>query len=131
MQKLESPLYLSRQFVLLHLIVLLGSLGVICYSSLPWLVKLILLVLSVLYSGFILYQQQQWQFIQLDENGWQLQRGKERYAIDIAGESTVTSFVTVLRFRVPGNRFKQSCVIFKDTMEPEVYRRMVVCLRFF
>ena len=131
MQKLESPLQLSKQFVLINLIMLVGSLWILCYAPTYWIIKLFLITTCIFYSVYILYRQKQWQSIRFDEKGWWLQNADGVCNIEIAGDSTVTAYVTVLRFSIPGKRFKQACVIFKDAMHADAYRQMVVRLRYF
>lgn len=110
---------------------LLGSLAIICYLPFIGVMKLVLIGLCVLYSVSILRKQRQYQFIRHNKEGWWLRSADEEYKIEIVGDSTVTIFVTVLRFIVTGKKFKQSCVIFKDAMDGDTYRKMIVRLRYF
>lgn len=130
MQELGSTLHLSKQFVLLHLVMLLGSLALIGYLSCAWEIKVLMMVVCVVYSAYILKYQRQWQSIRHDKNGWWLTSAGKECNIEIIGDSTVTAYVTVLRFIVEGRKFKQACVIFKDSMEADAYRKMVVRLRY-
>jgi len=131
MQELGSTLHHSKQFVLLHLVMLLGSLAMISYLSCAWKIKLLVIVGCVLYSVHILKRQRQWQYIRHDKSGWWLTSAGKECNIEISGDSTVTAYVTVLRFIIPEKKFKQTCVIFKDAMDADSYRKMVVRLRYF
>jgi hypothetical protein len=129
MQKFASQLHLSKQFILLHLAMLFGSLAIVWY--LPWtgIIKTAVMFACFGYSFFILHQHRRWRAIRHDESGWWLQHADEEFNIEIAGESTVTTYVTVLRFIIPGKRLKQSFVIFRDAMRGDSYRQFVVRLR--
>ena len=48
---------------------------------------------------------------------------------EIKKDSTVTTALCVLRFIVPGKRLRPACVIFKDSLDREKYRQLLVWLR--
>lgn len=48
---------------------------------------------------------------------------------EIAGDTTLTQFVCILRFKAGEGRFKKSCIIFKDSLPEGQYRRLIVILK--
>jgi hypothetical protein len=131
MQKFASTLHLSKQFMLLNAILLSGSLAVVYYLPLAGLIKVVLSGILLSYTGYIFHKQMYWRSIKQDANGWWLCSKGHAFKAKISGDSTVTSYVTILRFTVPGAYWKQSCIIFKDAMQSDVYRQLVLRLRFF
>ncbi len=127
MQKFASTLKFSKQFLLLNLSLLLGSMAIIFYLSFGIILKGLLLIFVLIYGFFILRQSQPWHTIRHDNSGWWL----DEFNIDILGESTVTAHVTILRFVISPGRRKQTCIIFKDAMTGDQYRQFVVRLRKF
>jgi hypothetical protein len=65
----------------------------------------------------------------LNNDTWMLFTKEKTLTGELSGDSTVTSLVVILRFIIPGSRFKCSCVIFKDALDLSVYRNLLVQLR--
>jgi hypothetical protein len=63
-------------------------------------------------------------------NQWLLHMRNETYTAEIKGDSTVTAFVAILRFKMEGKRFAQSCIIFRDSLADGTYRDLLIRLRF-
>ena len=135
MQNIDIHLKPSILFVSLILMMTGISLIVICFLPIFLVVKIILLIITLGYGmpilqrdGFLRHSQSIIGLNLNKEGEWQLRsRSKEISAI-LLGESTVTPFVCVLRFALPHQRKKQSCVIFKDSVEKEVYRKLLSTL---
>ncbi|MEO8965756.1 MAG: protein YgfX [Gammaproteobacteria bacterium] len=129
MQKIENQLHPSRQFILLHSTILICSIAIII--SLPFMasLKLAFIAATLIYSAFIQYGQHQWQAIRVSPDGWALQRSNQYLPIEIVGDSTITTRVSVLRFVITGERCRSSCLIFKDSMDGDAYRQLIVRLR--
>lgn len=62
---------------------------------------------------------------------WLLYTHKHTYEAELLGDSTVTSFVSVLRFRIPQSYWPKSCVIFRDSLPLDHYRKLLVVLRMY
>ncbi len=130
MQKLESKFQISKLFILIQVVLALGSIAIVCYLTMALAIKIALISGILLYSRIIFKDQLQWEAIRHDTNGWSLRRLGEDIPIEIAGESTVTHYVSILRFILPGKRLKSACVIFRDNLEQDHYRQLIVRLRY-
>ena len=131
MQKFESTLHLSNYYVLIQLILVVGSLASVAYLTVNGLIKCLLIFGVLGYGIWTIYRHFQWQVIGQDEDGWYLKSADKKIPIAVKEESTVTSLVSVLRFNLPEKRFTQSYVIFKDAMPMGNYRQFIVRMRFF
>lgn len=132
----EFKLKPSRQFV--AVILLACGISVAAAFSLPvnhWL-HFVALLIAVAYVGYIL-----WRFglllshdaiisIRHHSNGeWRLKTRRSEYPATILGDSTATTRVMVLRFKVVGHFWQQSCVIFRDSLSADAYRQLLVLLK--
>ena len=132
MQNIDMLLKPSIFFISLILMMTGGSLVIIYFLPIFHLIKIFLSLITLEYGRRILWREgflrhpQSILGLSLNKEGaWQLRsRSKEISAI-LLGESTVTPFVCVLRFALPHQRKKQSCVIFKDSVKKEVYRKFL------
>lgn len=131
MPKFESTLHLSNYFILIQAIMLFGSMISVCYLPFSGLIKAISIIGLLGYSGWNLYGHLQWQGIGQDMDGWYLQKAGEKIPISLSGDSTITSFVSILRFKQEGKFLKQSCMIFKDALSAVMYRELVVRIKHF
>ena len=129
MQKLDIRVNLSKQLILLKIALLLMSEGIIISLPFTVAVKSILISGVLLYSCAVLYRHCLLQFLTHDENGWRIKTRHGEFLGELCGDSTVTSLLSVLRFKVPGKFFKQSFVVFHDAMEKEQYRQLIVRAR--
>lgn len=104
--------------------------AIVCYLSFAWIIKIALILLALIYGGLAFHQQLQWQAIKHDENGWWLKHAGQEWNVEMSGDSTITGYVLVLRFNIPGKRWKKSCVIFRDAVvSHDIYRQLIVRLR--
>lgn len=131
MQKFASTLHLSRYFVLIQLIMLVGSLVSVGYLSLAALPTITLILGLSGYCVWNVYSQKQWQAIGHDANGWYLNKAGSLIPIVPSGDSTLTSIVSIIRFKQDKKRLKQSCIIFKDSLSDDNYRRLLVRMKYF
>ncbi len=131
MPKFESTLHFSKYFTFIQVILLMGAL--ISTDALPFsgVIKSALVVCLVGYFLWNLYSHQTWQAIGQDKEGWYLQRSGEKTHITLSGDSTLTGWVSVLRFTRQENHFKQSCLIFRDALPADGYRQLFVRLKYF
>lgn len=131
MQRFVSTLHFSKHFTAIQLIILLGSMASILYLPWGWLNKALLIGMVIGYGIFNFYRQNAWDAIGHDADGWFLRKNDTQTGICLAGDSTVTPWMTVLRFHYTNKRRVQSYMIFKDAMPEEVYRQFIVRLRYF
>lgn len=59
---------------------------------------------------------------------WHLYVGDKIYEAELCGDSTVTRFITILRFRLANHFFVQSCIIFPDSLPADRYRQLLILL---
>ncbi|EKD54978.1 MAG: hypothetical protein ACD_60C00029G0005 [uncultured bacterium] len=131
MQKFESKIHLSKQYLLLYLTVVLGSVMIIIYLPLNGWLKCFLMSMTMGYGVFIFWKHHEWQAILHTEEGWAIRHKNEIWPIEVRGESTVTFWVSVICFTIPEKNLKRSCVIFNDALEKDHYRQLLVRLRNF
>ena|SRR3990167_9420575 len=69
-------------------------------------------------------------YLQYQANGhWLIEIQNRLHAAKLSGHSTVTTWVSVLRFRLPDRYWPITCVIFKDSFKEDDYRKLTVILR--
>ncbi len=129
MQKLASPLRLSKLFIVMQMVMAVISIAIVCYLTEALLIKILLICGIVVYSYFILKNQLKWEAISHDTSGWSLRSAGENIPIEITGDSTVTHLVSVLRFKTQEKRRKEACIIFRDSLPENIYRQLIVQLR--
>lgn len=135
MHEIGIELRPSKQFIALILLLIIASFSAIDYLPLPVGIKLLLSSFSLAYGAWILLKDglllHKSSIVRLliEKEVCYLSNHEEVFAASLMGDSTVTGWVCVLRFRLANKRFKKSVVIFKDMVEPEMYRRLVVFLR--
>lgn len=135
MLEINIDLKPSKQFIFLMIVVIVGSLGNIYYVPLSFTIKLLLTVFTLSYGGFIIWKYglltHPHSIVKLvhDKQGWQVREQRKFYPVKLSGDSTLTTHLCVLRFIIPNKRFKRSCVIFKDAVEQDQYRKLLIALR--
>jgi hypothetical protein len=129
MQKLAIQLHPSKWFNRCQTVLLLTSLVVIFYLPAPGWFKFSLLPVVILYSLFIFYRHRALRALSHDDQGWQLQTADGLFEAALCGDSTVTTWVSILRFKLPGHAFKRSYVLFHDAMRADQYRKLIVHAR--
>jgi hypothetical protein len=138
MLDLEFKLKPSKFYLLLQMAILIAS-GVIvlCLPVAMWLMTILLLVLSI-YGAYMLWQfgflLSPYSVISLrrhQDGSWLLQTNNKTYNAELRGDSTVTGFVSVLRFRLPKQSWPLSCIIFRDSLQADFYRRLLVVLKMY
>lgn len=136
MQKIDIELKSSKRFISLIGLVLMGSIVIIVSLSLSAWLKSVLIIGTLAYAIWILWiaglmkSSRSIIGLQLLAGGvCKLHYPLHTTAAEIKRDSTVTTALCVLRFIVPGKRLRPSCVIFKDSLDQEKYRQLLVWLR--
>jgi hypothetical protein len=126
----------SRQFIALILLALIMALGAIWALSLSIALRGLLLGLTACYGVYILRRYGLLRtkdslvaFRVLESGTWHLITNDKVYAGELAGDSTITGRLLVLRFAQNGAKLKRTFVIFKDALEASIYRRLLIQLR--
>lgn len=132
MQNIDITLKPSKQFLVFISALLLGSFMVIASLSLLSWIKIVLgLVLTgygikLFWCDILLRSRRS--IIRLNkqnDGSWRLYDRKGAFTGLLAGDSTVTGFLCVLRFRVQGCFFKRSSLIFRDSVGADTYRKLL------
>ena len=132
MQKIVIDLRPSKIFLIGQLLVLLACSGVICCLPFNLVIKLALSIGVLIYGFFIVYRYglllSPYAIRSIMHNGeqWLVRDGQNEVTAELVGDSTVTTLVSILRFAIPGEKFKRSCVVWKDSTTVELYRQLRV-----
>jgi len=132
MQKLEIKLKASKQFFGLNLFLMLGAMIIVLSLPVNFLVKLLLLTGVISYASFNFYYfvflkgLNSPQILKHDRNGWSVITRKGEFDVILLGDSTVTQFISILRFRYLQTQSTLSCIIFQDMLPKQHYRQLQV-----
>ncbi len=135
MQEIDTNLKPSAVLVILSSLILLCTACLVFDLPLSWWVRSVILGLVLVYGGNIFWHTMLLRGknailkIALTTDGWEIHDQTTIYPAELGGESTVTTLLCVLRFKVLGENRKRSVIIFRDAIEPEIYRRFVAILR--
>jgi len=130
-------LYPSKQFFIITLLILSITLLIIICSPFLWFIKIILIAVTLAYGGHLFFRyiflRSPHSIIGLSQNtnGWVLhQKNQLIQPLQLSGDSTLTNYVAILRFTQINKRFKQTCIVWKDSLDdPDTYRKLVVACR--
>lgn len=136
MLDLEFNLKRSNYYLGLLVSVLLANSFVVFYLPFALSVKLIIFFMMTIYVGYII-----WRHVCLQskhsirsirrhaDGSWSLQTKSKRYSSVLRGESTVTTLISILRFRAHNEVWPRSCIIFCDALPADRYRQLLITLR--
>ena len=133
MHALDIDLRPSKQFASLIIAAGLGSLATVAFSALTLPNKILLGLLVILYTSLIGYKefsQRPITRIIADNDGWRMGNGSPLNPVNILGESTVTRWVCVIRYKTKNRFFKKTCLVFRDSVKQDEFRQLVVALRY-
>lgn len=126
----------SKNYILFMLTVLVLSIIIILVLPFDLGIKCLGLLLSCGYGSYVVRQfgllqnKHSITAIQRQNDGcWILHTNKKTYHAKLSGDSTVTSLVSILRFRIPSRLFKKTCIILSDSLHPDDYRRLLIALK--
>ncbi|TAK73040.1 MAG: hypothetical protein EPO11_09235 [Gammaproteobacteria bacterium] len=127
----------SRCYLSLLVLLVAGSLAIIWCLPFTLIIKLIGLIVVSCYGGWLF-----WQFgllrsphaivgmVHCQEDKWLVRTPKTTYLAELRGDSTLTRWVCLLRFQ-PSHRFwAASCLVFRDSLEADHYRQLLIHCRF-
>jgi hypothetical protein len=129
MPEIKIPLRQSNFFTGLLFFVVLGSVVIIFNLPVLWWVKFILMSFVLIYGGKIFLDQREILGLSFGEKGWDLLLRDGKISALLANDSTVTRWVSVLRFSVEGKWLKKSCLVWWDSVSRDDYRKMIVAAR--
>lgn len=125
----------SKIFFYLIFLSLLSNVLIIFYLPVTGVIKTSLFVFIILYSHSLLWadcllkNNHAIKVLKFQNDSWQLNDGDKLIPVKLCGSSTLTSYISILRFKIEGKKKKRSIVIFRDSLPPRFYRRMIVLLR--
>ncbi len=135
MHRIDINLQPSAYFKWLLCLITLGSLFISFSLPVHILIRfflasiVIIYAVSIFYSGYWMKSKKSIAGLLFNDGNWQIFCLNKRLDVKLCGESTVTNWVSVLRFQVLNTRQKYTSIIFKDAMNAEDYRRLIVLLR--
>lgn len=136
MHDLEFKIAPSHQHLAFLTAMLLGAAIIVLSLSIPVWLKLLGALLWLGYGGRLIWQigllkgrQSVISMRLLHDGKWLVQTNQAQYKAELRGDSTVTGWVSVLRFRLPRQPMPISCVLFRDSLGLDDYRKMMVVTR--
>lgn len=135
MQKIDIKFKPSKLFILFFLLTIVASFAIVLTLPPFPLKKTLLFTIIFSYGGYLFWNsvllQGGYAILRLSygPDGWYLQDRIKTQQAELCGESTITRFLSILRFTVPGRRRKRTCLVFKDAIGQEYYRQLIVILR--
>ena len=128
----HAKLYPSFVFKLLTLLMILATLFVTYWIEIPISLRCLLVAITLWY-GYLIYMQEPASRVssldRLRPGEWMLTMRHEKWVGRLRGDSLMTPWLMVLRFKVVHQRRPLSLVLFKDTLTPEVFRRLLVTIK--
>jgi hypothetical protein len=124
-----------------HYLILLGSTLLLSLLIIAWLplgmfIKLLLQLLASAYGAHVVWKygllrsKHSINVLRRHKDGqWLLSTANQTYPASIRGDSTVTSVVSVLHFQLDSFRRPFACLIFRDALGTDTYRRLLVVLK--
>lgn len=61
----------------------------------------------------------------MDDRRWMLQTSTHQYEAELLGDSTITTLISILRFRIKGFRFPWVAIVLPDSLQPDEYRALL------
>lgn len=134
-QGISIKLKPSKLLIIFFLFLSIASMTVIGSLTVNMGLKIILSVVVIFYGGYILYQ---YGFLMSKYSIKQLILNPEvcllrteagEFSAKLCGDSTITTKLCILRFKVANQWLKRSCLITQDALEQGSYRQLTITLR--
>lgn len=136
MQNIDINIKPSKVFNALIIIVFFVSILITIYLPIHSKIIVLVCILNVIYTMYIFWTHGLLKSAQsinairyLSDRTWLITTAKNHYVGELCGDSTITRWVSVLRFKQPDRWQKQSMVLFRDALAPLQYRQLLVQLR--
>lgn len=136
MLKLGTIIKPSKHFILLNFIALITCFFIIIFLPIGLLSKVSLVVFLIIYSGAIVYSsglllsKYSLRALYLTEYGWFIRTKTDLFKVFLRGDSTLTSWLMVLRFQDKDRNKRFSYLILRDSLKSISYRELMVAVRF-
>lgn len=126
----------STSYACLLALVSLGTLVVIAALQWPVLYKLLLfacvsMYVAKLYREVYLRRGQHaiTQLIHQPDGAWYVCTATQKLSAALLGDSTITPWVCVLRFKLDGVYWPRTCLVFRDALSVAAYKHLVMTVR--
>jgi hypothetical protein len=135
MRRIAINLQPSRQYIFFIILVLIATLGIIFTLPINFKWEICAVIGVMGYGGYQLWcvalMKGRGSILRVsyDRSGWEIEDKSQTYVAKIGGDSTLTSFLLVLRFKVEGSRKIYPCLVFKDSVGADIFREFTVRVR--
>lgn len=132
MPSIDIKLRTSRIGIALIILFMVCSEVIVSLLPISAWIKMALALIVITYSVFILFthgflkHKKSIIKIGIHENQWKVWDNTHYYSAELCGSSTLTRFISILRFQISGEKCKRSCVIFNDAVDVKHYRQIMV-----
>ena len=133
----EFKIFPSRTYKFLFSIIIIATCAVVIFLSINILLKLFLLLIIILYSAkqfsesVLLSHKNSIHTIYCnDEKAWSIATADTVIDVELCHGSTVTAYVCVLVFKCIKTSTEYNCVLFRDSLKHDEYRKLMPRLRF-
>lgn len=138
MQNIDIQLKPSKTVIFLSIFLWFSSvIAVVNLHTTIWLTLLCIILISLyglnilFVHGLLIGPEALKSLRYISGNHWQIVKNQGECMAILIGDSTVTLKFCVLRFQIPGKRYKYACLIVNDSVEFDTYRRLLLRLRCF
>lgn len=132
MLDIDISLKPSKQFISLISIATFLSFFIISQLTVGIWLKFALFLFVAMYGGYIF-----WRYgllmhsysigrIKSSNDEYYISNRISTYSVELLGDSTLTRWVSILRFKRLGHRTKHSCIVFNDSLDRDNYRSLIV-----
>ncbi len=135
MPELELDLNPSKQFIMLFMLAMVACLIIIANLSILLSIKIFLWLFVLSYGGHALLlsgflkMKKSIRKIRLIGDICEFSDQLHSYPVKLLGDSVVSRFCCILRYKTPDYFLAQSCVIFRDSLKQDDYRKLLVYLK--
>lgn len=136
MPEVEIRLKPSRLYIVFHWLAYLLSVAIVALLPLHWGIRTAIILGLSIYSALIFWEyvwlkgRSSIKALKLQPDGkWLLEMGYQQKTAELQGDSIVTRFVCLLRFKVPKRARLVSSIIFYDALPPEQYQQLILALK--
>lgn len=129
---IPSKLYLVMMSMLLgSSALILLCLPISIWMKLAGMILLTIYAIVAMQRYAYLSSRQSIKAIQFDRTlkRWMVYTNADTYSTTLCGDSILTTWVMVLRFRLPNRWWPISCLIFKDSLTSQQFRELAILLR--
>lgn len=95
-----------------------------------WFLRTLLLMTTACYCIFITNSLNRFnRVIRKTDGSWCLQDKQGNMVVTLRGDSVVTKWISILRFKTERRFWPVSCIIFYDSLSPHYYRKLLMLLQ--